>query len=212
MGAAAPFERAVGRYEAWFEAHRNAYEAELRAVRELLPTRGRSVEIGVGTGRFAAPLHVPLGLDPSPSMLRLARRRGITVVMGVGEDLPFPDATFDTVLMVTTVCFLTDVRKGFQEARRILRGEGRFVMGLVDKVSPLGREYVERKNESPFYRVATFYSVEEILVMLRQVGFDEHEFRQTLFGSPETAFPPQPVKDGYGEGSFAVIRASVSGG
>jgi len=212
MRGSTPFDQGVGRYEAWFEDHRNAYEAEVRAVRELMPATGDSVEIGVGTGRFAVPLRVPLGLDPSPSMLRVARNRGVEGVMGIGENLPFPDASFDTALMVTTVCFLADVHRAFQEVRRILRREGRFVMGLVDKTSPLGRAYMERREESEFYRVATFYSVEEIVALSREVGFDEFDFRQTLFGSPRATPAPQRVKDGYGVGSFVVIRASVSGG
>ena len=36
MGGAEAFDRATGKYEAWFSKHRNAYEAELRAVMELM--------------------------------------------------------------------------------------------------------------------------------------------------------------------------------
>jgi hypothetical protein len=51
-----PFEHYLGKYEDWFERHRFAYEAELHALRLLLPKRGTGLEIGVGTGRFAVPL------------------------------------------------------------------------------------------------------------------------------------------------------------
>ena len=55
-----PFEIHHRRYEAWFEQHAAAYASELLALRPFVPLegRGRGLEIGVGTGRFAAPLGV----------------------------------------------------------------------------------------------------------------------------------------------------------
>ena len=44
------------RDEAWFSRHEAASLSELLAVRALLPWEVRGLEIGVGTGRFAAPL------------------------------------------------------------------------------------------------------------------------------------------------------------
>jgi hypothetical protein len=52
------------RYEAWFSRHEAAF-SELLAVRALLPWEGKGLEIGVGTGRFSAPLGVEVGVDPS---------------------------------------------------------------------------------------------------------------------------------------------------
>ncbi len=43
---------------------------------------------------------------------RIARKRGIKVVEGMTEDLPFEDESFNFVLMVTTICFLDIVEKG----------------------------------------------------------------------------------------------------
>ena len=53
------------RYEAWFTRNPAAYHSELLAVRALLPWQGLGLEIGAGTGRFAAPLGVTVGVDPS---------------------------------------------------------------------------------------------------------------------------------------------------
>ncbi len=64
-----PFDAEHGRYEAWFEHHPLAYHSELLAVRAVLPWQGRGIEIGVGSGRFAGPLGVGLGIDPSGPML-----------------------------------------------------------------------------------------------------------------------------------------------
>jgi SAM-dependent methyltransferase len=209
MAGVEVFERELDRYEAWFDEHRNAHAAEVRAVKELVPAAGRSVEIGVGTGRFARPLGVRLGVDPCLAMLRLARDRGVEVLMGVGEALPLPDACFDVALMVTTICFLDDIDRAFHEVRRILRPKGCIVVGLVDRDSPLGRAYLERRGESVFYSLAEFYSVEEIMRLLSRVGFRGFEYRQTLFGPPAETPASEPVKSGFGEGSFAAVRASI---
>jgi hypothetical protein len=50
-----PFEAHAERYEAWFERHPAAYASELLALRPFVPLSGRGLEIGVGSGRFAAP-------------------------------------------------------------------------------------------------------------------------------------------------------------
>ena len=65
MPRTAPFEKYHDRYEQWFEEHRTAYVSELLALRPFVPWEGRGLEIGVGTARFAAPLGVQCGIDPS---------------------------------------------------------------------------------------------------------------------------------------------------
>ncbi len=57
------FNTHYGRYAAWFSHHLAAYHSELLAVRALLPCQGLGLEIGVRTGRFAAPLGVKFGVD-----------------------------------------------------------------------------------------------------------------------------------------------------
>ncbi|HPU77474.1 MAG TPA: class I SAM-dependent methyltransferase, partial [Thermosynergistes sp.] len=89
MAKIAPFEAHRNRYEQWFEDNRFAYEAEIEAVRLLLPKGGKGLEVGVGTGRFAVPLGVFTGLEPSPAMAEIARAKGVNVVEGVAEALPF---------------------------------------------------------------------------------------------------------------------------
>jgi len=200
------FDKNVDRYEQWFVDNPFAYVSELRALRELLPTKGKGIEIGVGTGRFAAPLEIKQGIEPSRSMAELARKRGVEVVHGVAEHLPFADGEFDHALMVTTVCFLDDMDMAFQEAARVLKPGGTFIIGFVDSNSPLGSEYQARKDKSAFYQEARFYSVEQVASHLRKNGFGALAFRQTLFRPLPELEEVEPVKEGHGEGSFVVVR------
>jgi hypothetical protein len=61
-----PFDAYTADYDAWFDEHNDVYQAELAAVRSLLPTCGKGIEIGIGTGRFAASLGIAVGVEPSP--------------------------------------------------------------------------------------------------------------------------------------------------
>jgi SAM-dependent methyltransferase len=201
-----PFDRHVDQYERWFEENRFVYASELEAVRALLPGSGIGIEIGVGTGRFAGPLDIRLGVEPSPVMRAVAQSRGITVVVGVAEALAFDGALFDFALMVTTICFLDDPTAAISEAYRVLKSGGPLVIGLVDRNSPLGRKYERFKNENVFYREAHFYSTDEVISLLKKGGFKDLAFTQTIFQDLQEIHEMEPVKEGYGDGSFIVVR------
>lgn len=85
-----PFELFPDDYDAWYDRHPHAYRSEFWAIRNVLGSPGRVLAVSVGTGRFAGPLGIRFGLDPVLAKLRRVRERGVTVVRGMGEPLPFP--------------------------------------------------------------------------------------------------------------------------
>ncbi len=210
MPRISPFERYADQYEEWFVQHRRVYEAELRAVRGVIPG-GLGLEVGVGTGRFAGPLGIKIGVEPSKHMAYVARKRGMQVLNAVAEELPFSDSMFDFVLMVTTVCFVDNISKSFGEAHRVLCDGGVIIVGFVDRNSKMGRIYLDHKEENVFYREATFFSVEELVQYMENTGFTDLRFNQTIFATLGETAEDEPVRPGYGEGSFVVIQASSGG-
>lgn len=193
-------------YDAWFEENNPLYLSELQAVRKLLPQTGIGVEIGVGTGRFAQPLGIKIGVEPSQPMRVMAEKRGITVYNAVAEALPLNNEQFDYVLMVTTICFLDDVEKAFKEAYRVLKQKGSLVVAFIDKNSPLGKLYEQKKQSSVFYKDATFYTVNEVVDYLKRARFNDFSFTQTIFPETDNSQDIQPAREGYDEGSFIVAR------
>jgi SAM-dependent methyltransferase len=206
MPKISPFEKYAEQYERWFEKNRWVYEAELQAVKAMTPTGGRGLEIGVGTGRFAEPLGIKNGVEPSKRMRDFAQKRGLRVLDGVAEALPFDDSQFDFVLMVTTVCFVDDISKALMEAHRVLSDRGVLIIGFVDRNSKMGKTYLERQKENVFYKEATFFSVDELVQYVNHAGFTDLTFNQTIFGTLAETAEHEPVKPGHGEGSFVVLR------
>lgn len=182
------FDAEAARYDAWFDTSegRVLFENELAAVRLLWPHEIQpALEIGVGTGRFAQALGVERGVDPAAGVLRFAKRRGITVQQAGGEALPFADGAFRVVLMIATLCFAENAPALFREARRVLRHDGRLLVGDIPADSPWGKVY-QRKKEAghPFYRSARFYTVDQLVSMMMGAGFRVTGMASTLTQSP----------------------------
>ena len=208
MPRTTPFETHHRRYDTWFVRHAAAYQSELLAVRTLLPWRGLGLAIGVGTGRFAAPLGVQVGMDPAREVLDYAAKRDISVVQGVAEALPFSNHSFDYILSVTTICFVDDATTMLTEAHRILKPGGELVIGFIDRTSKLGRHYLAHQAENVFYRDATFYSADEVENVLLDTGFSGLIWVQTLSKPLEEVHEIEPLRGGRGQGAFVVVKAS----
>ncbi len=204
------FDQNTIRYDGWFEKYPQAFQSELLAVKNLLPAAGEGLEIGVGSGRFAASLGIKTGVEPSLNMAALAIERGVTVLQGTAENLPVSDQSYAYGLMVTTICFVDDVKRALSEVRRVVKKDGAIVIGFVEKNSFLGKKYQKNARRSIFYRQAVFFSAEEMQSSLQSAGFSDFTWCQTLYKYPKDIRAPEPVKEGYGEGAFVVVRAQVN--
>lgn len=108
----------------------------LRSMLDL-PTTGRLLDAGGGTGRATASLRSHVGeliiCDFSAGMLRQARGRGLAdAVRGRAERLPFPDHSFDRVVVVDALHHFQRQGAAVRDLLRVLRPEGRLVIEEPD--------------------------------------------------------------------------------
>jgi ubiquinone/menaquinone biosynthesis C-methylase UbiE len=147
-----------------------------------------------------------VGIDPAHAVLCYAAKRGIVAVQAVAEALPFADGLFDRALCVTTICFVDDPGAMLHEARRVLKPGGVLVIGFIDRTSDLGRHYLIHQAENVFYRDATFFSATEVKQLLNDTGFIEQVWVQTLSKSLKETREIEPLRSGYGQGAFVVVK------
>jgi ubiquinone/menaquinone biosynthesis C-methylase UbiE len=106
--------------------------------RELLTAAtGRVLEIGAGTGRnitgYPPDLTGLVLTEPDRGMLGRLRTRlrrtdhAVTVLPAAAESLPFPSATFDTVISTLVLCTVPDPAAAIDEVLRVLRPGGRLL-------------------------------------------------------------------------------------
>lgn len=125
-------------YDRGFKATEEAGLSEMRH-QLLAQARGRVLELGAGTGLNLE--HYPMGIEgltlvePDPHMTKQLREKlvrsgkaaEISVVEAPGEDLPFPDDSFDTVAVTLVLCTVPDQAATLAEIKRVLKPDGRLL-------------------------------------------------------------------------------------
>ena len=109
---------------------RFAGDVAFEAVAEIAPRR--VLEVGAGTGWFAARVRKELGcdvvaVDQSPRMVELTHAEGIDARVADVQDLPFPDSHFDCAVANWMLYHVPDVDRGVRELARVLVPGGRLV-------------------------------------------------------------------------------------
>jgi len=111
-------------------------------IKYCQPTKGFWIDLGAGKGQVAIPLIEATGnpvvmLDPNVESITrglvIAREKGLAdrlfAVVGVAEDMPFPDNSVDLVVSRGAIFFFDDPVKGLQEVCRVLRPGGKAMIG-----------------------------------------------------------------------------------
>lgn len=128
------FEKIARRYDLLNRILSGGQEQAWRRRGAAYLPQGSVLDLGSGTGAAAPVLagREVVALDPEPNMLALSpiTRR----VVGVGEDLPFEDDSFDGVFSAYVFRNLTSITQTLSEVQRVLRPGGTAV--IVDMTRP----------------------------------------------------------------------------
>lgn len=197
-------------YDSWYDKNNLIFESEVLAIREhldKLPAISYGIEVGLGTGRFASALGIKEGVEPAEAMRQIAVKRGIEVMNAKAENLPYKDLHFDFVIMIMLIGYLESPVTAFREAHRVLKHDGRLIVAFIEKDSTLGTQYAQEKPSNIFYKHCSFRSITQVQKWLKEAHFKSFEFTQTLFKPFDQIKEVEPVRDGFGEGSFVVVSA-----
>jgi ubiquinone/menaquinone biosynthesis C-methylase UbiE len=144
------------RLRRYWDKHARSYDRQMAFWERRLFAHGRQwvcaqasgevLEVAIGTGRnlplYSQSIHLT-GLDFSPQMLQLARRRAeelgrqVDLRLGDAQALDLPDDCFDTVVCTLSLCAIPDQRRAVAEMKRVLRPGGRLL--LLDHVAGASR-------------------------------------------------------------------------
>lgn len=120
-----------------------------------LPSGKTILDLGCGSGVFTDILQrrglVATGIDISPGMIAMALRNypQSKFLVGDVENLPFPDASQDAVLLSGILHHFEDRRKFLSEVRRVLKPGGVFMAFDPNRWNPF--MYLYRDRSSPLY-------------------------------------------------------------
>lgn len=207
--AARVFQERADEYDSWYEDSL-LFATELSALQQIAqPLPDPKIEIGAGPGRFAEQLGVTTGIDPAPAALQRALKRGIMGVAGIAEQLPIKSETAGTLFMLFTLCFLVDPEQVLNECNRVLKKNGRLVIGQVPVLSAWGQQLENKKKSGNlYYRHARFYTIAATLKMLKQANFTLLESYSTLLQPPDSIEKAETAQQGINEqAGFCILVA-----
>src|ERR1017187_5059510 len=128
---------------------------------------------GQGLGFLASVANSVRAGDVSEVVLETARRHyGERIELGRldAEQLPYPDAMFDVVIMFEAIYYVRHVNRFLREARRVLRPGGYLLIATANK---------DLFDFTPSPHSVDYYGIPELEMMLREAGFSASFFGDT---------------------------------
>jgi len=204
---------AIARRRRIWDRMATRYDRDMRRLEPLLFGRdaraqlcahasGEVLEVAIGTGLNLP--HYPsgvrlTGVDLSPVMLAAAGTRatelGLTVDLreAAAEQLPFDDASFDTVVCTLSLCSVADDAAAIAQMHRVLRPGGQLL--LLDHVAATNPVLLllQRLWEKVTLRLAEDYQTRHPLPLVKQAGLLITDARRFKLGTVERVQATKPA-------------------
>jgi ubiquinone/menaquinone biosynthesis C-methylase UbiE len=169
----------------------------LRPFRERIvgAAEGRVLEIGLGSGLnlplYGGTVRDVIGIEPSPELLRLARRYAaavpIELMEGSAEALPIEDRSVDTVVTTWTLCTISNVGRALAEARRVLRPNGSLLFVEHGRAPEPGVARWQDRFDPIWCRIAGGCHLNrQIDALLREADFRDDRLQNSRIPGPRT--------------------------
>jgi len=193
MDAKKFYDKTAHKYDARHENNTIKHMQKFEKKFIVKHIKGKTLDIGCGTGRSLSLLNDAFGCDPSFEMLRIAKNKtNFPLVKCGAENLSFKDKSFDSVTCIFTVLNLCDYEIAAKEMNRVLKKGGVAVVSVAsiwDKKyeNLLKRMLKEEKSTEINFRIEKtrlkfhLFSKKELVYVFEHNGFALKEFRGLFF-------------------------------
>lgn len=186
----AEFSKIFDSAAAKYDKVSNSYSVKRRIEFFVHHAKGDCLEVGAGTGEISRALlaagHTAIATDISPNMVKEMQSKGIDARVSDAEQLPFPDASFDTVVGAEMIYYLEHPDVFIGEASRVLRPGGRLLLSSANNTTKiydrlrallrtfgLGSMYFDDKNRE-------FITAKKLRALLEKGGFEVEKIEKII--------------------------------
>lgn len=182
----------------WYR-HRALRQAGLGSGMHMLDVACGPALVAQCARDIVGPSGSVIGLDPSVGMLREARKGPCgKLVIGVGEQLPFADASFDFLSMGYALRHVSDLRAAFAEYGRVLKPGG--VVLLLEICRP----------RSPVLLSLSRFYIKTVLGIVFSASTGNHDMKTLMdywWDTTESCVRPETIVDALKDAGFSECSA-----
>lgn len=226
------FDKYAAEYDAWFMKNKNILYSELKLVAYFLKQDEKILSVGCGSGIFEMLLKqefnitVSHGIEPSKQMAEIAHKRGMKVDTTTAEEADYGNDRFDTIVFNGSPGYITDLQKAFEKAYEALKINGKIIVIDIPKESSYALIYnlakvlgtwdhpmlkgIQPQDPYPieFVKAANWRTTSEKVELLKNAGFSDFAFAQTLTRHPVfSGVAEEEPQEGYTCGDYVAICA-----
>lgn len=215
-------------YDLWCMQNENLFDTELLLLKKALgDILGKKVlAVYCGSGIFESLIdgyHIE-GIEPSVDMANIAKKRGIRMQVSTLKDARLESESYDIIYFNGSSSYMSELRPAYLKCFKALKPGGKIVVLDVPKESAFGfiyslakildtfsHEYFEKALPEFIYpmelvRSGYWYTTEEKVELLKEVGITRFEYYQTLLNNPlYSNSEVEEIVEGYKKGGFVAI-------
>ena len=106
------------------------YRKYILYPRVIRRSKGKVLDYGCGIGDFLSIIPNSIGADINKSCVDYCNEQGLSAAQIIDSIIPFPDDTFDTVILDNVYEHLSDTKSVMLEVTRVLKNNGIAIIGV----------------------------------------------------------------------------------